>query len=130
MQHYACTCMSTQSKSSGQNRNYFKYWAQLFKTKNVVSSRIVKTSIIKNGIYDNIFAEKNVRSFCICNSCSHFSANIHVNYILYFPSEKESTLKGKKFFPFRVGPFSGGILVENRAKSEKLSLFVKMAEIY
>ena len=34
-------------------------WAQLFKTNDVVSQHIVKTLIIKYGIYDNIFAEKN-----------------------------------------------------------------------
>ena len=28
--------------------------------------------IIKFGIYANIFAEKNVSSFCICKSYSHF----------------------------------------------------------
>ena len=32
--------------------------AQLFKTNNVVSKRIVKTLIIKYGIYANIFAVK------------------------------------------------------------------------
>ena len=47
-------------------------WAELFKTNNVVSWRIVKTWIIKYVIYANIFAEKNVSSFCICKSYSHF----------------------------------------------------------
>ena len=28
--------------------------------------------IVKYGIYANIFAEKNVSSFCICKSYSHF----------------------------------------------------------
>ena len=46
--------------------------AQLFKTNDVVSQRIVKTLIIKYGIYANIFAEKNMSSFCICKSYSHF----------------------------------------------------------
>ena len=35
-----------------------KIRAQLFKTNDVVSQRIVKTLIIKYGIYPNIFAEK------------------------------------------------------------------------
>ena len=38
-------------------------WAQLFKT-NDVNSYIVKKLIIKYDIYANIFAEKNVSSFC------------------------------------------------------------------
>ena len=38
--------------------------AQLFKTNDVISERIVKTLIIKYGIYANIFAEKNVSSLC------------------------------------------------------------------
>ena len=33
-------------------------WAQLFKADDVVSYRIVKSLIIKYGIYGNIFAEK------------------------------------------------------------------------
>ena len=53
-------------------------WAQLFKTNDVV-----KTLIIKYGIYANIFAQKNVSSFCICKSYSHFSAKIPVNLVLY-----------------------------------------------
>ena len=32
----------------------------------------LKTLTIKNGIYANIFAEKNVSSICICKSYSHF----------------------------------------------------------
>ena len=56
-----------------------KIRAQLFKTNDVVKERIVKTLIIKYGIYINIFAEKNVSSFCICKSYSHFSAKIPVN---------------------------------------------------
>ena len=32
----------------------------------------IKTLIIKYSIYVNIFAEKNVSSFCICKSYSHF----------------------------------------------------------
>ena len=40
---------------------------------------VVKTLTIKYGIYANIFAEKNVSSFCICKSYSHFSAKIQVN---------------------------------------------------
>ena len=40
-----------------------KIRAQLFKTNDVV-----KSLIIKYGIYANIFAEKNVSSFCICLS--------------------------------------------------------------
>ena len=35
-----------------------KNWTQLFKTNDVISKRIVKTLIIKYGIYVNIFAEK------------------------------------------------------------------------
>ena len=42
-------------------------WAQLFKTNAVISYHIVKSFIIKYGIYANIFAEK-----CICKSYSHF----------------------------------------------------------
>ena len=33
-------------------------WAQLFKPNDVVSYHIIKTLIIKCGIYPNIFAEK------------------------------------------------------------------------
>ena len=33
---------------------------------------MVKTLIVKYSIYANIFAEKNVSSFCICKSYSHF----------------------------------------------------------
>ena len=51
----------------------------MFKTNDVVSLRIVKTLIINYGIYANIFDEKNVSSFCICKSYSHFSAKIPVN---------------------------------------------------
>ena len=36
----------------------FSIRAQLFETKDVISERIVKTLIIKYGIYANIFAEK------------------------------------------------------------------------
>ena len=44
---------------------------------------VVKTLIIKYGIYTNIFVEKNVNSFCICKSYSHFfSAKIPVNEIV------------------------------------------------
>ena len=53
---------------------WLEYWAQLFKTNDVVSYHIVKTLIIKYGIYPNIFVEKNVSSFCII-----FSAKISVN---------------------------------------------------
>ena len=35
-----------------------KFWAQLVKTYDIVSLRIVKTLIIKYGIYANILAEK------------------------------------------------------------------------
>ena len=46
--------------------NIVIYRAQLFKTNDVVSQRIVKVLIIKYDIYANIFAEKkNVSSFCI-----------------------------------------------------------------
>ena len=38
----------------------------------MVSQCILKTLIIKYDIYANIFAEKNVSSFCICKSYSHF----------------------------------------------------------
>ena len=44
----------------------------MFKTNDVVSYRIVKTLIIKYSMYTKIFAEKNVSSFCICKSYSHF----------------------------------------------------------
>ena len=49
-----------------------KYGPQLFKTNNVVSEHIVKALIIKYGIYANIFCSKNVSSFPICKSYSHF----------------------------------------------------------
>ena len=49
--------------------------AQLFKTYNVVSYSIIKTLIIKYGIYTYIFAEKNVSSFCICSYSHFFSKN-------------------------------------------------------
>ena len=35
-----------------------KFRAQFFKNNDVVSSHIIKTLIIKHGIYSNIFAEK------------------------------------------------------------------------
>ena len=46
--------------------------AQLFKPKDVVNLRNVKTLIIKYGKYANKFCWKNVSSFCICKSYSHF----------------------------------------------------------
>ena len=45
--------------------SYISILAQLFKTNDVVSKRIVKTLIIKYGFYANIFCWKNVSSFCI-----------------------------------------------------------------
>ena len=60
-------------------------WAQLLKNNDVVSERIVKTLIIKYGVYANIFAEKNVSSFC---KATHIlSAKILVNKTLYLLEE-------------------------------------------
>ena len=59
-------------KDSDQTASVYRQtWAQLFK-----SNDVVKTLIIKYGIYANIFAEKNMSSFCICKSCSHFFSKI------------------------------------------------------
>ena len=66
-----CTKLPTRVDVS-LNTDSNKIWAQLFKNNDFVSYRIVKTLIIKYGIYANIFAEKNVNSFCICKSFSHF----------------------------------------------------------
>ena len=56
---------------------YKKIWAQLFKTNDVVSLRIVKTLIIKYGKYANIFAEKMWVAFA---KATHiFSEQILVN---------------------------------------------------
>ena len=64
-----------------QHNNQSKIWAQLFKTNDVVSKHIVKTLIIKYGIYANIFAEKMRVAFA---KATHiFSAKIPVNYIVY-----------------------------------------------
>ena len=51
---------------------WVQIWAQFIQTKDVVSYRIVKTLIIKYGIYANIFAEKMWVAFA-------FSAKILVN---------------------------------------------------
>ena len=51
--------------------------AQLFKANNVVTKRNVKTLIIKDGIYADIFAEKMWVAFA--NATHMFSANIPVN---------------------------------------------------
>ena len=51
------------------------FWAQLFKTNDVVGKCIVKTLIIKYSIYANIFAEENISNlqklliFFCKNSC-------------------------------------------------------------
>ena len=58
-------------------------WAQLFKTNDVVSKRIVKTLVIKYGIYSNIFAEKCEQLICKSYSYFFFSAKLPVNYKLY-----------------------------------------------
>ena len=47
-------------------------WAQFFKTNDIFNLRIIKTLIIKYGLYANILAEKNVSSFCKCKYYSHF----------------------------------------------------------
>ena len=46
-------------------------WAQLFKTKMSLINVSLKL-IIKYGMHVNIFAGKNVSSFCICKSYSRF----------------------------------------------------------
>ena len=53
--------------------------AQLFETNDVVSYRIVKTLIIKNGIYANIFAEKMWVAFAIAKATHILSAKIPAN---------------------------------------------------
>ena len=67
-----CTTSNLLRYCPGNSWYYQMFWAQLFKTNDVVSSRIVKILIIKYVIYANIFAENNVSSFCICKSYSHF----------------------------------------------------------
>ena len=52
------------------------FWAQLFKTNDVVSLRIVKTLIIKYGLYVNIFAEKLWVAFAFAKATHIFSAKI------------------------------------------------------
>ena len=57
-----------------------KYWAQLFKTNNVVSQHIIKTLIIKYGIYTSIFAEKKMWvAFAFAKATHIFSAKLPVN---------------------------------------------------
>ena len=51
----------------------------MFKTNDVVSLRIVKTLIIKYGIYANIFAEKMLVAFAFAKATHIFSANIPLN---------------------------------------------------
>ena len=46
------------SSFSFSETKMLKIWTQLFKTNDVVRKHIVKTSVIKYGIYANIFAEK------------------------------------------------------------------------
>ena len=58
--------------------------AQLFKTNDVVSERIVKTLIIRYGIYANIFAEKMWVAFAFAKATHIFSAKIPVSLVLYF----------------------------------------------
>ena len=53
--------------------------AQLFKTNYVISWRILKTSIIKYGIYANIFAEKMWVAFAFAKATHIFSAKTPVN---------------------------------------------------
>ena len=48
--------------------------AQLFETNNVFSKRIIKTLIIKYGIYANIFAEKMWVAFAFAKATHIFSA--------------------------------------------------------
>ena len=66
----AIASLSTHNVCFGANTTKI-IWAQLFKTNDVISLCILKTLIIKYGIYTNIFA-KNLSSFCICKSYSHF----------------------------------------------------------
>ena len=58
---------------------YIQIRAQLFKTNDVVSLRIVKTLIIKYGICANIFAEKMWVVFAFAKTTHIFSAQIPVN---------------------------------------------------
>ena len=53
--------------------------AQLFKTNDVVTKPIVKTLIVKYGIYANIFAEKMWVAFAFAKATHIFSAKIPVN---------------------------------------------------
>ena len=64
--------ITTHTPISAQSSNFIVFRAHLFKTNDVVSKRIVKTLIIKNGIYANNFCWKDMSSFCICKSYSHF----------------------------------------------------------
>ena len=57
-------------------------WAQIFKTNDVV-----KSLLIKYGIYANIFAEKMWVAFAFAKATHIFSAKIPVNQILYLLEE-------------------------------------------
>ena len=48
------------------------FWAQLFKTNDVISKRIVKTLIIKYGLYTNIFAENMRLAFAFAKATHIF----------------------------------------------------------
>ena len=54
------------------NTSLFNTWAQLFKTNEVISWCIVKTLIIKYGIYANIFAEKMWIAFALAKATHLF----------------------------------------------------------
>ena len=54
---YKCICSELSAFPKDMERRV-ACWAQLFKTNDVVSWRIVKTLIIKYGIYTKIFVEK------------------------------------------------------------------------
>ena len=64
-------------------------WAQLFKTNDVVSLRIVKILILKYNIYANIFAEQMwvAFAFAFAKATHIYSAKIPVNQILCVPEQ-------------------------------------------
>ena len=56
------------------------FWAQLFKTNDVVSQRIVKTLIIKYGIFANIYAAKMCHFFFSKTNCELDTVVYHFDY--------------------------------------------------
>ena len=58
------------------NLQSLSFWAQLFKTNDVLSQHIVKIFITKYGIYANIFAEKMRVAFAFAKATRIFFSKI------------------------------------------------------